>query len=164
MFPRVVTIAVLVSALAGCGLPKDYEPPNESKRTLFMPSVRTAAPEPVYARTRWVLPPEVLPVRELPQNDDIPSETPSLRPVYHLKLKGSSLEETGRVLGAMARYSSYVAPSIAKNKISIENIGTLDELARIIEREGKVKVVVDHENREVRLLSAHAEAPRLLSE
>jgi hypothetical protein len=64
----------------------------------------------------------------------------------------------------MARYSSYVAPSIAKNKISIENIGTLDELARIIEREGKVKVVVDHENREVRLLSAHAEAPRLLSE
>jgi hypothetical protein len=64
----------------------------------------------------------------------------------------------------MARYSSYTTPSLATRKVSFKNLGTIDELARIIEREGKVKVVVDHENREVRLLSAHAEAPRLLSE
>jgi hypothetical protein len=106
----------------------------------------------------------VLPVREMPQSADVSSDTPAIRPVYHLKLKGSTLEETGRVLAALARYSSYVAPSIAKNKVSVENLGTIDELARIIEREGKVTVVVDHENREVRLLSAHAEAPRLFSE
>jgi hypothetical protein len=64
----------------------------------------------------------------------------------------------------MARYSSYTAPSIAKNKISVKNLGTIDELARIIEGTAKVKVVVDHVNREVRFLAAHAEAPRLYSE
>jgi hypothetical protein len=81
-----------------------------------------------------------------------------------LSLKNATLEETARVLAATARYSSYTAPSIAKNKISVTNLGTIDELARIIESKARVQVVVDHENREVRFLAAHAEQPRLFDE
>jgi hypothetical protein len=84
--------------------------------------------------------------------------------VFQLSLKNTTLEETARVLAATARYSSYTAPSIAKEKISVTNLGTIDELARIIESKARVQVVVDHENREVRFLAAHAEQPRLFDE
>lgn len=163
MRAHAITLAILVAGLSACGAPKAYEPVDRTKRTIFLSAVRTHGPEPVYARTRWVLPPETLPPREEASSASL-SDSPTLRPVFHLKLKGTTLEESARVLGAMARYSSYTAPSISKNKISVENLGTIDELARIIERTAKVKVVVDHVNREVRILASHAEAPRLYSE
>jgi hypothetical protein len=163
MKAKTVALSLLAIVCGACGAPKAYEPLDGSKRTVFLSAVRTHGPEPVYSRTRWVLPPETLPARE-DTSGRASSEGPTLRPVFHLALKGTTLEETARVLAAMARYSSYTAPSIAKNKISVQNLGTIDELARIIERTAKVKVVVDHVNREVRFLAAHAEAPRLYSE
>lgn len=163
MNTRSVMLTLLATACAACGAPKAYEPVDRTQRTIFLSAVRTHGPEPVYARTRWVLPPETLPSRE-ESSSSSREDGPTLRPVFHLALKGTTLEETARVLAAMARYSSYTAPSIAKNKISVQNLGTIDELARIIERTAKVKVVVDHVNREVRFLAAHAEAPRLYSE
>jgi hypothetical protein len=84
--------------------------------------------------------------------------------VFQLSLKDATLEETARVLAATARYSSYTAPSIAEQKISIRNIGTIDELGRIIENKAQVQVVVDHENKEVRFLAAEAQSPRLFEE
>ncbi len=163
---RVLVSALLItSTLSGCGLPKDYQPTDSTKRTIFMPAVRTSGPEPVYSRTRWVLPPETLPSREEGANLAARGESgESLRPVFQLKLKDTTLEESARVLAAMARYSSYTAPSISKIKISAQNLGTIDELARIIESKAKVNVVVDHANREVRFLAAHTAAPRLYSE
>jgi hypothetical protein len=149
--------------LAGCGGVKEYQPVPKSGG-LYMPSVRTVGPEPVYSRTRWVRPPEVLPQRESSSGSANLQDSPSLRPVFQLSLKNATLEETARVLAATARYSSYTAPSIAKNKISVTNLGTIDELARIIESKARVQVVVDHENREVRFLAAHAEQPRLFDE
>jgi len=150
--------------VAGCGGVKDYQPIPKNEG-LYMPSVRTVGPEPVYARTRWVRPPEVLPQRDkYPQVAESLRDSPSLRPVFQLSLKDTTLEETARVLAATARYSSYTAPSIAKDKISVTNLGTIDELARIIESKARVQVVVDHENREVRFLAAHAEQPRLFDE
>jgi len=148
----------------GCGGVKDYQPIPRGPG-LFMPSVRTVGPEPVYARTRWVRPPEVLPERDSESSTSAAlRETPSLRPVFELSLRNTTLEETARVLAATARYSSYTAPSIANEKISVTNLGTIDELARIIESKARVQVVVDHENREVRFLAAQAEQPRLFDE
>jgi hypothetical protein len=90
--------------------------------------------------------------------------SPSLRTVIQLSLANATLEETARVLAATARYSSYTAPSIANHKVSIKNIGTIDELGRIIEKEAQVRVIVDHENKEVRFLAAEAQSPRLFEE
>jgi len=155
---------VSVSLVSGCGGVKDYQPIPKDEG-LYMPSVRTVGAEPVYARTRWVRPPEVVPQRESYQAAQASLRgTPSLRPVFELSLKNTSLEETARVLAATARYSSYTAPSIANDKISITNLGTIDELARIIEGKARVQVVVDHENREVRFLAAQAEQPRFFEE
>lgn len=159
-----VALTVLSVGFVGCGGVKDYQPIPKHEG-LFMPSVRTEGPEPVYARTRWVRPPDVLPQREsYRESETALRESPSLRPVFQLSLRNTSLEETARVLAATARYSSYTAPSIAKEKISVTNLGTIDELARIIESKARVQVVVDHENREVRFLAAHAEQPRLFDE
>jgi hypothetical protein len=91
-------------------------------------------------------------------------ETPSLRTVFELSVQNATLEETARVLAATARYSSYTAPSIASEKISVKNLGTIDELARTIESKAQVQVVVDHENKEVRFLPASAESPKLFEE
>jgi len=120
----------------------------------------------VYARTRWVRPPDNLPMRDRPGAAEEPAVqvAPRIRSVFHLSLKNSTLEETARVLAATSRYSSYTAPSIASEKISVDNLGTIDELARIIESKAHIQVVVDHQNKEVRFLAGHAEPPRLFDE
>jgi hypothetical protein len=161
----IATLSFSLVSAVGCGGPKEYEPYSTSQRTIFMPSVRTVGAEPVYARTRWVRPPEVLPQRDRPGAvDEQLRETPSLRTVFQLSLQDVTLEETARILAATARYSSYTAPSIASEKISIKNLGTIDELARIIESKAQVQVVVDHENKEVRFLPASGQSPRLFEE
>ena len=163
MRPLLLASLVMVFG-AGCSGVKEYQPIAKNSG-LYMPSVRTTAPEPVYARTRWVRPPDVLPERDSSDGKSASlGESPSLRPVFQLSLKNATLEETARVLAATARYSSYTAPSIAKDKISVTNLGTIDELARTIESKARVQVVVDHQNREVRFLAAHAEQPRLYDE
>jgi hypothetical protein len=104
-------------------------------------------------------------MRDLPlKNSDELKGIPNLRPVFELSLNNVSLEETARVLAATARYSSFTDPSIAKDRISINNLGTIDELARIIEGKASIAVEVDHERREVRFLAPKTESPRLFEE
>lgn len=157
----------LLVLLAACGGGvKPYDPSASKARTLFLPSMRTTGPEPVYSRTRWTQPPEVLPQRERPgsSDSDLAKAGPPLRPVFQLNLKNVPLEEAARVLAATSRYQSYTDPAIAKQKITIVNLGTIDELARLIERKAQVQVVVDHVGREVRFLAPTGEQPRLFSE
>jgi len=167
-FARGVLVASLVILATGCMKgPKPYEPAsNSAGRTLFLPSVRTVGPEPVYSRTRWVQQPSVLPQRERPGSDDSAQAKagPPLRPIFELNLKNVSLEEAARVLAATSRYSSYTAPGIATKKITIQNLGTIDELARLIERKAQIQVIVDHQAKEVRFLDSTGEQPRLFSE
>ncbi len=162
----IVLSACAAIAVAGCAGVKPYEPNSKAKRTIFMPSVRSTAPEPVYARTRWVHAPEVVPQRDRSGDVDRGSlrETPTLRSVFQLSLKNTTLEETARVLAATARYSSYTAPSIASEKISVDNLGTIDELAAIIESKAQIQVIIDHQNKEVRFLAPHTAQPRLYDE
>jgi hypothetical protein len=167
----VIKVSKIIVGLLVCGVSvgcstsdvKPYEPTAKKGRTLFMPSYRVAGPEPVYARTRWVHPPEVLPSREGGDTDSS-YETPPLRPVYELSISNGTLEQTCKVLASMARYSSYTSPSLAKEKFSLKNLGTIDELARIIEEKAQIKVVVDHENKEVRFLVRTTLEPTLFSE
>lgn len=157
------SLMVLVSSCAGV---KAYEPISGEQRAVFLPSIRRNAPELVYARTRWVRPPDVLPLREKTnaETEDRLRESPMLRSVFHLSVKNRTLEETARVLAATARYSSFTAPSIASNKISIENLGTIDELGRIIESKAQITVLVDHENKIVRFMPTQTSQPKLYDE
>lgn len=157
---------IVCGVAAGCSTSdvKPYDPVGTKGRTLFMPSYRSAAPDRVYARTRWVQPPEVLPPRSGGSTSSSYGDAPALRPVYELTLKDATLEQTCKVLASMARYSSYTSPSLATEKFSIQNLGTIDELAQIIEQKAGIKVVVDHENKEVRFLVRTALEPTLFSE
>lgn len=166
-YRHIVATLLLGSLLTGCGGVKEYEPYATSDRTLFMPSVRSAAPEPVYSRTHWFHPPDVMPERDMPgddlRNGHVTGEQ-YIRPVYHVSLKNATLEETARVVAAMARYTSYTAPSVASRRFSIETLGTIDEVAAKVGNRAGINVVVDHQNREVRFLAPEAEAPKLLPE
>jgi hypothetical protein len=84
--------------------------------------------------------------------------------VFQLSLKATPLAEAARVLAATSRYTSYTDPSIASQKLTIESLGTIDELGQTIEQKAQVQVVIDHRNREVRFLPPTGEQPRLFSE
>ena len=165
-FSKLIVGLFVCGVSVGCSTSdvKPYDAQGTKGRTLFLPSYRSAAPEPVYARTRWVQPPEVLPSREVEDTDSSYGQAPPLRPVYELSMKNATLEQTCKILASMARYSSYTSPSLATQKYSFKNLGTLDELARIIEEKAQIKVVVDHENKEVRFLVRTAYEPTLFSE
>ncbi|MEY4667620.1 MAG: hypothetical protein RL518_319 [Pseudomonadota bacterium] len=162
---KIIVGLILCGVSVGCSTSdvKPYEPTTKKGRTLFLPSYTTAGPEQVYARTRWVHPPEVLPSRDS-DGTDSSYDAPPLRPVYELSLKNANIDQTCKLLASMARYSSYTSPSLTDQKFSIQNLGTLDELSRIIEEKAQIKVVVDHENKEVRCLVRTALEPTLFSE
>lgn len=166
---RLILLSVLVLAsisVGGCHRHGEKEFEGGQKTEYYLPTLRQNAPEPVYSRTRWGHLPSVLPEREMPGTESRMAAVggEALRPVFHLQLKNSSLEETARVLAALSRYSSYTAPSIASKKLTIENLGTVDELAALISKKAEVQVLVDHENKEVRFLAPTTESAELPSE
>ncbi len=159
----VVTACLILPTLSACSLHATTEP-NEELR-LYETKLTKLPPPPTYSRTRWVRPPEILPQRDLPgrERKEV-RQAPSVRPIFSLSLKKVSLSEAARVLAATARYSSYTATSISKQKVTIQDIGTIDELADKIAAIAEIHVVVDHEHKEVRFLEAHAQAPRFYNE
>jgi hypothetical protein len=159
-------VAGLALTLTVCGCVsgvKEYEG-GKGKRTIFLPSVRSYAAEPVYARTRWVHPPEVLPARSVP-GEDFSSGSAPIRPVYQVSFQNASLKEASRILAATARYTSYCAPTIEDQKVSVNNLGNLDELAAIVAKNASITVVVDHPNKAVRFLApSNPAVPQLFDE
>lgn len=162
-FPLLVALVITLGTIGCVKGVKPYEPTSTSSRTVFLPSHRTEGPAPVYARTRWTHPPEVLPARST-EDDAVNGAVAPIQPVYQLSIKNATLEDTAKVLGSMARYSSYVSPSLASLKFSFESLGTIDELAKVIEDKALIKVVVDHPHKEVRFLMRSTAEPTLYSE
>ncbi|MCB0360243.1 MAG: hypothetical protein KDD44_11425, partial [Bdellovibrionales bacterium] len=81
------------------------------------------------------------------------SGSTKLDPILHLEMQNARLEEIANSLADSVHYRSYVASGIADRLVSIKLLGTVDELALEIERRQQIKVVVDHENREIRFLA-----------
>lgn len=131
---------------AGCSSTKKAEPYKERK--FFGVTFRQLPPEPVYNRLRLAFLPEPLPSYELPQ-----ARTTSILPIFHLELKGTTLEQAGRIIANMARYTSYTSSVIASRKIDFNGLGTMDELAEQLSEKTATNIVVDHANREVRVLA-----------
>jgi hypothetical protein len=156
MLANVTVVIVLCGCHAG---PKAWEPNKDGKekKTFFFP-VRQLPPQSVYNRLREVRPPSVLPSSTLSK-----SKTPKILPVLHLELESVSLEEAAKVLAESARYSYYCSSIVADKRVSINSLGTIDELGQEIAQKAGIDVVVDHSNTEVRFLagSLHPKAPLL---
>ncbi len=151
--------SVLAMSLGACGgvATKDWSP--DRPKTAYSVAYRKTAPPPVYNRLRWVHLPETMPERETAE-----STAPSIFPVFHLDLKNASLEEASQALAASARYDSYCASDLAHRKISLNRLGTLDELAQEIASSSGITVQVDHDMKTVRFLPKLAPQPEFAPE
>lgn len=156
-----IILTVLGTAgLAGCGSDlKPYDPSGKNDRKNFFFPVRQLAPDPVYNRIKVSYLPEVLPPRDVETSPD----APKVFPVIHLDLKNVTLETATQTIAATARYRSFCSGIVAKNKVTINTLGTIDELAAELSKKADVTVVVDHDNREIRLFQKEAVKPELPS-
>lgn len=112
-------------------------------------ATRQLPPEPPFRSTRWVRPPEVAPSRALNGQQ----RTPQISPIFQYKVSKLPLREAILVLAAPLKYQSYCSTQIASQTLSMDSLGTIEELASEIETLANISVVVDHQLREVRFLS-----------
>jgi len=147
-------VSLLAAAVAGSGCGADLkEWAPERERVGIAPVYRQVPPQPVYNRLRWVHLPEVLPVSSLS------SSAPAILPVFHLVLKNATLEDAAHTLAAMTRFDSYCSSSLADRKITIDRLGTLDELAAEIAVAAGITVQIDRASETVRFLPKMAPVP-----
>jgi len=125
----------------------------KKEKKAYSVAYRQIPPQPTYGATRWVRPPTTFPSRKF---EDRSSSYVS--PVVHYKVTEAPLKEAALVLAAITRYKSYCSSAIADQKVTIDTLGTLDELAQEIEVLTGIKVVVDHDNKEIRFLGSNKQA------
>ncbi len=154
-----VKIAIcVIASLFSTACSVNSSKPKSKERKYYMGAVRQLAPDPVYSRLRWVQLPEPLPSKEL-----APPSPFRILPVYSFDVKDAKIEDVAKLLGDTSRYSSYAASNIKEKKISIQTLGTVDEIAEAIGRKAQIDVTVDHETKEVRFLQ-HGVKPGFFSE
>jgi len=149
--------ALIGVTLVGCATTSgpEWQPPKQIRT--FSVAMRQLPPEPVYSRLRIVRPPEVIP--NAPRVD---TQAPAVVPVLHLEVKDMKLDEVARVLASAAQYSSYCSSLVAQQTLSLNRLGTLDELGAEVEKAAQIRVIIDHAGRQVKFLAEHAPtAPRL---
>jgi hypothetical protein len=154
-FRAIVKLLMIASAgfvVSGCSSTKSPEWAPDRERRTFGYAISQLPPEPVYGRLRWVHPPEVLPSREVQVSQQV------LLPAMRFEVKNQSLEESARILAQSMRYTSYTASSVATNKVTLRQIGTLDELAHALASRSNSRVFVDHENRQLRFVDTSRSA------
>ena len=141
-----VSFVTLLSAglgllLVGCSTAELRKEPR-----VYSVAMRQNSPQPTYNRLTWVRFPDVLPEKELP------SQSASvLSPVFHLSLKNVSLTEAAHVLGATARYAGNCEGPKCSRKVTLNSLGTIDELASELSLKSGVLFYVDHDAHEVRV-------------
>lgn len=152
MLRKVFTVFLLTLLIAnhnGCS-PKQIigSDINENKSESYQVASRQLPPEPVYNRLTWVNLPVVYPAAKVsPRND-----RPQIFPVFHFSINNKPLCDAAHMLAGTARYSSYCSTLLKNQTVSLSALGTIDEIADKLEEHTQARVVVDHTNREVRLL------------
>lgn len=132
--------------LSACS-PKYKGSDSALDRRVHIFAVRQAPLQPTYNRLKTVHLASPLPSRL-----EHPVSNRKINPVFQFEAEDSTFEEVSLILGNTVKYSSYCEPSIAKKKVSIITLGTIDEIASEIEKETGVTVKIDHERKEVKVL------------
>lgn len=157
---RFASVAALALLLTACSSGPSFKKPRE--RTNFDVAFRQGAPQPVYSRTRWVHPPEVLPARGVSR---VASDAPRVNPVFQLALTNATIEEAATVLAQSAKYSSFCPEYAKTRRVTINASGTLEQLTEELSKITTLSFVVDHRSREIRVESGAARrgpiAPRI---
>ena len=152
------TLALL--ALVGCSSSSSIDPEKDRAPQVFRVATRRLPPEPTYSRLRWAnMSP--LPSRDLVGSTERASNSvPLMATVMQFEARDTTLEDAAKMLATSAQYSSYCASTIAAQKITLNRLGTIDELGEAISLQAGIKVVVDHEGRSVRFFPQQSETPQ----
>lgn len=134
------------------GFSMDYKP--KEKKRIYTVATRQLPPEPVYGRLEYTRPPHVLPKKKPESMSGKPA--PRILPVVQFTVDDKPFSEVAMILAATARYDHYCSSLISDNKFSINTLGTIDEIGDDIADKGKIRVIVDHVNRQVRFLAAES--------
>lgn len=130
----------------GCAPSAPEWAPTRKSHT-FQAVSRQVPPPMMYNRVRWVNPPDVIPVA----NAKISSKV--IAPVMQLDLKATTLKEAADSMAKSVRYQSYCSSKISGRRITMNSLGTIDELAQAVSDKAGINVVVDHYGREIRFLA-----------
>lgn len=157
---RAIGAMTLILGVCSCSSKMPEWSAENEKPRVFKVSFRQTAPDPVYNRARWVHLPEII-----PQRGPDTALSPLYLPIVHLQFKNLRAEEAARLIAATAQYSSYCASSFAAQTVSINSLGTIDELAEELANQLGGKAMVDHRSRHVSIVSnlpevLSPEAPR----
>ncbi|RMG44031.1 MAG: hypothetical protein D6719_02615 [Candidatus Dadabacteria bacterium] len=154
---RFILLLGTLMLVFGCSttIGKKYQEPK--KRKVFRVASSQLPPEPVYNRLRWAHLPDPAPARV------VYTSAPKIDPIMQLKLNNATLEQAANSLARAMRYRSYVAGTIANQRITINTLGTLDELGAALAKKANVHLVIDHKNKEIRVLKNKAVKPEYFS-
>ncbi|RME58976.1 MAG: hypothetical protein D6780_05850 [Candidatus Dadabacteria bacterium] len=125
------------------------------KPLVFQAAKRQLPPEPVYNRLRESYLPETVPERD----KKFSLKRKRILPVIHLKLRRATPYEACLVLAATARYRPFCSAYIGRKRITIDALGTIDELAEKLAKKTDLIIEVDHKLREVRFLNKEVYQP-----
>lgn len=144
---RLACVGLLASALvASIGCSGSVDAPAPQPAVVYRIADRQLPPEPVYARTAWAALPEPIP-------GELGARGPRMAQKASVNLAQVTLETASRRLGKIFGYRTYCAASIADQRVTIKQRGDLDDLAEALASQAAIRVVVDHENRELRLFA-----------
>lgn len=142
-----LTLFIISTCLNACSTKKQEE------SAVFTHTTKQFAPEPTYNRLRWVQLPTVIPAAPKDLTDATPSsDAPLILPVIHLELYDASLKEAAQLIADSSSYNSYCSSDITDQKITINTLGTLNELLQEVEKTANIDAVVDHKTRTIRFL------------
>lgn len=139
-----IIILGLLPCLAACFAQPTPEP---APIRVYRYSTRQLPPEPVYNRIRWVRAPDVNPSRKLPK-----MSTAVIMPVIHYSVEKENLKNAALILASSTRYRCYVDSELETQELTMDMLGTIEEIAVAIEDSKNISVILDHDAQEIRFL------------
>jgi hypothetical protein len=144
---RSLTLMLLAVLGTGC-TPAQTRPKPKSPRQSFLVPTRKYAPPDAYNRVRQVNAPSPI------LKEKLPVEAPPLMlPVIRLVSDDKTLEEVAAALAKAMGYDYYCAFSIASKKMTIEALGDVELLGKLVAEKAGITVLVDHENKQIQFLT-----------
>ncbi len=140
----------LTALVSGCS---SNEPPPPAPLPVYRVATNQLPQEPVYSRLSWAALPEPIP-------GALKSRGARMSQKFDLSLSSATLGNAANKLGRLFGYRAYCAGTISDRRVTLKERGDLDELAEALAQEASIRVVVDHENRELRLFALESSLDR----
>lgn len=139
--------ACISTGLNGCGPTSAQWKPDPQKKVVAQVSFRQLPPEPVYARQRFVQLPEPLPAM-----GPVPGgrTAPIVTPILHLTLNDARLDDALNSLAKVGNFSAFSSPSVEGRRVTVNRIGTMEELVSELTTQTGASITIDNRRRELR--------------